>query len=143
MAPLSVLLLVAMLGLGSGQYFYHVPMPVPFFVPEMVPMYMPVLTRPSDIVPDLASRTGGVYIRDPETLVGGKRPKTYMKVFNDRLPGGVGRGHIYESHLPGQDEFSSSYGTVQSFGSPNSQAFMTSNSDSKSFSVRFPDSPLS
>ncbi|KIH67969.1 hypothetical protein ANCDUO_01702 [Ancylostoma duodenale] len=57
------------------------------------------------------------------------------------LPGGVGRGHVYEYHRPGHHEYSNSYATSQSWGSPLSNSFASSdsisNGYSKSYSVKF------
>ncbi|RCN31666.1 hypothetical protein ANCCAN_22540 [Ancylostoma caninum] len=54
-----------------------------------------------------------------------------------RLPGGVGQGHVYEYHRPGHHEYSNSYATSQSWGSPLSNSFASSDSISNGFSKSY------
>ncbi|CAJ0589932.1 unnamed protein product [Cylicocyclus nassatus] len=128
MIPLVVILSFCFAGLAESQ-FMTIPMPVPLAVPQMVPVYvpMPMMTLPTStavrpVIPRLQTTTDG-------------KGKTYYKTFNDRLPGGVGRGAVYEYSAPGQHEYSKTYSTSQSFGSPLSGGF--ANSDSNTFSNSF------
>ncbi|KAK6756062.1 hypothetical protein RB195_014446 [Necator americanus] len=131
MTLLILVLFTCFFGLASSQFFYDVPMYMPVPVPQMVPVYvqMPVITpRTSAISPTSFETTGD------------GNGKAYFKSLNDKLPGGVGRGHVYEYHGPGHHEYSNSYSTSQSWGSPKSNSFSTSASDSSGFSRLFSNS---
>ncbi|WKY10228.1 hypothetical protein Q1695_002518 [Nippostrongylus brasiliensis] len=41
MTPFPTLLSFFLIGSAAGQFFYHVPMPLPYFFPQMVPIFMP------------------------------------------------------------------------------------------------------
>ncbi|KAL6742587.1 hypothetical protein Aduo_015725 [Ancylostoma duodenale] len=128
---LTAVLCSCVVGLATSQFFYDMPMPMPVAVPHMVPVYVPM--------PVMTSRSAGLRPASYETSGDGKG-RTYYKTFNDKLPGGVGRGHVYEYHRPGHHEYSNSYATSQSWGSPLSNSFASSDSISNGYSKSYSNS---
>ncbi|KAK6039480.1 hypothetical protein COOONC_23015 [Cooperia oncophora] len=110
----------------------NMPVPVPMFVPQVVPFYVPSIPTPGVLVDEGATKGSN-----------GKKPVVYYRAFNDKLPGGFGRGNVYEYHAPGHDEIAHSYGTSQSFGSPSSGSFGNSQSSSSGFFKSYSVSPFS
>uniref|UniRef100_A0A1I7XN66 Uncharacterized protein n=1 Tax=Heterorhabditis bacteriophora TaxID=37862 RepID=A0A1I7XN66_HETBA len=100
-----------------------------FYVPEfpelqMVPVYMPVMPE--------------IPITNTDATHNSDKGKTYYKTFNDKLPGGSGRGHVYEHYAPGHHEYSNSYNSFQSFGDPagfRKQIFNTPNGQMLTYSI--------
>ncbi|KAK6062165.1 hypothetical protein COOONC_00171 [Cooperia oncophora] len=108
---------------------FNMPIPVPMFVPQVVPFYVPSIPTSSVLVNEGATKGSNV-----------KKPVVYYRALNDKLPGGFGRGNVYEYHAPGHDEIAHSYGTSQSFGSPSSGSFGNLQSSSSGFFNSYSDS---
>ncbi|KAK6014485.1 nematode cuticle collagen domain protein [Ostertagia ostertagi] len=107
---------------------FDMPLPVPMLMPQMFPVYLPYMPSSSDLIVSGTSKSSN------------KKPVAYYKVINDKLPGGYGRGKVYEYHGPGHDEYVHSYGTSQAFGDPSSGSFGSSQSSSSGFFKSFSDS---
>ncbi|XGW02267.1 hypothetical protein V3C99_014367, partial [Haemonchus contortus] len=113
-------------GFGFCQPFLDMPVPVPVMVPQVMPVYLPYLPYTSQLINSNLLKTSDT-----------KKPVVYYKDINKKLPGGYGKGKVFEYHGPGHDEYVHNYGTVQSFGSPESGSFGTSQSSSSGFFKSF------